>query len=269
MTHDPETIRRLVAEVIARLAAPAAASPAAAPAAASTSGHSQATGGVALAYKSVTLADKSVTLADKVVTLTDKVVTLATLERLPAGTARVVVAATAVVTPSAREHARDHGIEIVRGGAAAAATNQQAARPFIVAHAECGADAPGRCATIARSVPGAWQLPATGLADVVAALATHASRDGARCLLLSGRPAAAVVLANRSPGLRAVTARDAAGLLAAAAECSANLLVIDPRVFSAVSLDRVCGDFARRDLGPAPAELAATPTPCGCSGHTH
>ena len=247
MTHDPETIRRLVAEVIARITASVAAPQAAAPATASTSGQPQAASGVAL---------------------TDKVVTLAILERLPAGTARIVVAATAVITPSAREHARDAGIEIVRGGAAAA-TKQQASRPFIVAHADCGGDAAGRCATIARNVPGAQQLPATGLADVVAAIATHTSRDGARGCLLSGRPAAAVVLANRSPGVRAVTARDAAGLLAAATECSANLVIVDPKTFSAVSLDRVCGEFARRDLGPAPAELAAAPTPCACKTHAH
>lgn len=247
MNHDPETIRRLVAEVIARITAPAAASAAPAPAPASTYGQPQAAGGVALA---------------------DKVVTLASLERLPAGTARVVVAATAVITPSAREHARDAGIEIVRGSAAAA-TKQATSRPFVVAHADCGGDAAGRCATIVRSVPGAQQLPATGLADVVGAIATHASRDGARGLLLSSRPAAAVVLANRAPGLRAVTARDAASLLAAAAECSANLVVVDPKAFSAVSLDRVCGEFARRDLGPAPAELAAAPTPCACKGHAH
>jgi len=236
-----------VAEVIARITAPAAASAAPTPAAGSTPGQPQAAGGVALA---------------------DKVVTLASLERLPVGTARIVVAATAVITPSAREHARDAGIEIVRGTAAAASI-QPATRPFVVAHAGCAGDAAGRCATIARSVPGAQQLPATGLADVMAALATHASRDGARGLLLSSRPAAAVVLANRSPGLRAVTARDATSLLAAAAECSANLVIVDPKAFSPVSLDRVCGEFARRDLGPAPAELAAAPTPCACKGHAH
>jgi hypothetical protein len=243
---DPETIRRLVAEVIARVTAPAAPPVAAAPTGGSTYGQPQAASGVAL---------------------TDKVVTLAVLERLPAGTARVVVAATAVVTPSAREYARDAGIEIVRGTAAPA--SPAASRPFIIAHAECGSDAAARCATLARAIPAAQQLPATGLADVVATIATHASRDGARAVLLAGRPAAAVVLANRSPGLRAVTARDTAGLLAAAAECSANLVVVDPRALSAVSLDRLAGDFARRDLGPAPAELAAAPTPCACTTHAH
>jgi len=242
VNHDPETIRRLVAEVIARVTA-SAAPPAARP---SASGQPQAAGSVALA---------------------EKVVTLASLERLPAGTGRIVVAAAAVVTPSARERARDAGIEIVRG--AAPASSAKAARPFIVAHAGCGGDAAGRCATIARSIPGSQQLPATGLADVVASLATHASRDGARAVLLCNLPAAAVVLANRSPSLRAVTARDSATLLTAAVECSANLLVIDPKAFSALSLDRVCGEFSRRDLGPAPAELAAAPTPCACKGHTH
>lgn len=244
MHHDPETIRRLVAEVIARVTSQAPVPPA--PPAASSYGQPQTASGAVV---------------------TDKVVTLAILERLPAGTARVIVGATAVVTPSAREHARDAGIEIVRSNASPA--SPVAHRPFIVAHAECGGDAAGRCAALVRSLPAAQQLPATGLADVVAALATHASRDGARAILLSGRPAVAVILANRSTGLRAVTARDAAGLLAAAAECSANLIVIDPRTFSGVSLDRVCGDFARRDLGPAPAELIATPTPCACKTHAH
>jgi len=245
MNHDPETIRRLVAEVIARVGATRA--PAAAtPAAASSYGQPQATGGVAVA---------------------DKVVTLAALERLPAGTTCIVVAATAVVTPSAREHARDAGIEIVRGQTPPASGSH--ARPFVIAHAECGGDAAARCAAVTRSIPAAQQLPATGLADVVAALATHASRDGARAILLAGRPAVAVVLANRSAGLRAVTARDAAGLLAAAAECSANLLVVDPKGFSAVALDRVCAEFSRRDLGAVPAELAAAPKPCACSTHAH
>jgi hypothetical protein len=243
---DPETIRRLVAEVIARVTAPAAPPVAAAPTGGSTYGQPQAASGVAL---------------------TDKVVTLAVLERLPAGTARVVVVATAVVTPSAREHARDAGIEIVRGRATPACASS--ARPFIIAHAECGGDAAGRCAALTRSIPAAQQLPATGLADVVAAIATHASRDGARAILLAGRPAVAVVLANRSASLRAVTARDAAGLLAAAVECSANLLVVDPKAFSAVALDRVCGDFSRRDLNAAPAELAVAPTPCACTTHAH
>ncbi len=251
MNHDPDTIRRLVAEVIARVTAGGAA--AALPTSGSTPSSVPSSVGKPPSANGVLLADK--------------VVTLAVLERLPAGTASVVVGATAVVTPSAREHARDAGIEIARGQATP--VSPAAMRPFIVAHAECGGDAAGRCAALVRTMPAAQQLPATGLADVVAAIATHAARDGARAILLAGRPAVAAVLANRSAGLRAVTARDAAGLLAAASECGANLLIVDPKAFSAVSLERVCGDFSRRDLGPAPAELAAAPAPCACKTHTH
>jgi hypothetical protein len=249
MTLNPEIVRHLVAEVVARLQT----QPATASSASSSYGQPQQAAGV---------------------TIADSVITLATVERLPSGTKRVTIAAKAVITPSAREHARDHGIELVRVSPATAATS--AARSFLVAHADCTADVKNRCATIARSVPGSQQLPATGLADVVAALAAHAARDGSRAVLLCGRTAVAVALANRSAGVRAVTARDPASLLAAISECAANIIVVDPNAFPAASLDRVCGDFARRDLGIAPHELAspgappsALPSPCSCKGHAH
>ena len=249
MTHDPETIRRLVAEVISRLQQqPATASPAAAipVGAGSISGPPRQAGGVAIA---------------------GAVVTLAAIERLPPGTKRAVIATRAVVTPSARDRAREAGIELVRAASAPAAV---AARPFMVAHAECGGEAAGRCAAIARGVPGSQQLPTTGLADVVSAMAAHAARDGGRAVLLCGRPAVAVALANRSAGVRAVTARDAAGLVAAIAECAANIVAIDPRAFPSASLDRLCADFATRDLALPPKELAApAASPCSCKGHTH
>lgn len=249
MTLDPAIVRQLVAEVVARIQTqPTATRPAAAKPAAITT-QPQSGAGIAI---------------------TDSVITLATVERLPSGTKRALISAKAVVTPSAREHARDHGIELMRTSSTAAPAAFP--RPFLIAHADCAADMAPRCAAIARSVPGTQQLPATGLADVVATLATHAVRDGARGLLLSGRPAVAVALANRSAGVRAVTARDPASLLAAITETAANIIVVDPRAFPTGSLDRVCTDFAARDLPSPPAELstpAYSPTPCSCQGHTH
>lgn len=199
--------------------------------------------------------------------LPDKVVTAAILARVPAGTRLVSLRHDAVITPSARDLAREAGLEIARGqkGAKAAAAP---ARPFVVGTAECQGDALARAATVVRSVPGATRIPATGLVDVVAALALSVSRDGARGLLLAGRPHAAAALANRSPGVRAVTARDASALLAAIGECAANLVVVHPREFSATSLDRVAVALATA-AAPVPAELAASPGPaggCGCGG---
>lgn len=239
---DPEAVRAIVAEVLRRLHREPAAPPPA----------SRPVGSVA--------ADSGSTA----VAVSGRVVTLAMLESLPPGTRRVVLEANAVITPSARDHAREKGLALDRLATGAAAPSRG---PFLVAHAECGGDAAARAAGIVRGVPGASQLPASGLADVVAALAVHASRDAARGILLAGRPALAAAVANRSASLRAVTARDPAALAAAAAECNANLLVVDPATFPAAALLRLANELAVRPTGDTPAPLAARPAGCGCKGH--
>jgi hypothetical protein len=243
---DAAAIQALVAEVIRRITAgqATATTPSPSPAmgvaaAAASAGHS----------------------------IAERVVTLASIERIPSGVRQVVAVATAVITPSAADRARERGITIVRGSASAAAP--AAARPFLIAQAACGSQAAARAAAIARAVPGAQQLPASGLADVITALAGHASRDAARGILLAGTPAVAVVLANRSPSLRAVTGRDANAVAAAAADAAANLLVVDPAMFPAGSLERLCADFHRGPAAAIPPELAAPAPGCGCTTHSH
>jgi hypothetical protein len=250
-TIDPEAVRAIVAEVLRRIGGtPTTSMPASAP--------SHATGACQTPAK--------IAPAAAGVALPGRVISLALLEKLPAGTGRVTVEAAAVITPSARDHARDKGLAIERR-AAANSRPAGVSVPFVVAHAECGGDAAARAATLARVVPGAAQLPASGLADIVRALALHASRDGGRGVLLTGKPAIATVLANRSASLRAVTARDPATLAAAAAECSANLLIVDPASFPAAALSRLATELAARPAGTVPAPLAARPAGCGCKGH--
>jgi hypothetical protein len=198
--------------------------------------------------------------------ISERVVTLASVERIPQGIRHVAAVATAVITPSAADRARERGITIVRGSQPAPSAPT---RPFVIAQAACRGDASARAAAIARAIPGAQHLPASGLADVVAALAGHASRDAARGILLTGKPAVAVVLANRIASLRAVTARDAAALAAAAADTAANLLVVDPATFPAGGLERLCGDFHRGPAAAIPPELAAAAPGCGCTTHPH
>jgi hypothetical protein len=244
MTLDAAAVQALVTEVVRRILAAQAPTAATKPAAPSPLPAAAASG--------------------TAMSIPDRVITLAHLERLPAAVREVVVDAKAVITPSAREHAKDAGISLVRGQPGGTTAVAVAARPFVIAQAACRGDASARTAAIARAVPSAQQLPASGLADVVAAIAAHASKDAARGVLLTGRPAVAVVLANRSASLRAVTARDAASLAAAAADTAANLLVVDPGQFTGGSLERICADFHRTASGPLPAELAATPPGCGC-----
>jgi hypothetical protein len=201
--------------------------------------------------------------------LAEKLVTAATLATIPAGTKTVMLRHDALITPSGRDAARAAGCTFLRTAKGAQATPgaAPASRPFFVAAAECPGDSAARTAGLVRLLPGAQQLPATGLTDVVASLGLHLTRDGGRGILLAGRPHVAVALANRSAGVRAVTARDTTTLLGAAQECAANLLVIAPRDLSASSLERIGVTLAGRDPGPAPAELAPPAAAgCACSG---
>lgn len=249
---DRAMIERLVAEVIGRLGA-------AAPASASRSAmQAPAVPAPASGYGAPTPATDA--------HLADRVITLVLLERLPSGIRRVTIDPRAVITPSARDHAKEAGITIVRGPAAA--SQPMPPPPFLVASAACVGDPAVKAAGIVRAVPGAVRLPASGLADVIAAIAVQASRDAARGVLLTSRPAIAIILANRSASLRAVGGRDAATLAANAAACAANLLVIDPASYSG-GLDRLCADFAGRPSGPIPVELATAPAGCGCTAHPH
>lgn len=242
---DAAAIQALVAEVIRRIRA------------------GQASAAVAMPAATVSAADADPATA---FTIAERVITLASIERVPARIREVAAVATAVITPSAADRARERGLRIVRGGAAGVAVPP---RPFVIAQAACRGDASARTASIARAVPGAQQLPASGLADVLAALAGHASRDGARGVLLSAKPALAVVLANRSASLRAVTGRDAAAVAAAALDAAANLIVVDPGAFPGGALDRICVDFHRSSSPTVPAELHAAPPGCGCKTHPH
>jgi hypothetical protein len=261
MTHtastpalDRDTVQRLVAEVLRRIQAESKAAPVAAPVA-------QASAIAAAPASSYGAQEPKATAAS----LAARVITLNALERLPVGTRQVAVDAKAVITPSARDYAKEAGIAIVRGGTTASAAAAPP-RPFLIAHSQCKADPSAKAAAIARTVPAAQQLPPSGFADLIAAVALHASRDAARGILLTSRPAVAAILANRSASLRAVTGRDAASLSAAAADCQANLLIVDPAAFTG-GLERLCADFAARPPAPLPSELATAPTGCGCKTH--
>lgn len=263
---DAEYVRRLVTEVVRRVRGGAAAGGLAAAPPPGAAGASPSAGD---APPAAGHAAPPTAAAGHVVG--DTVVTLAVLERLPPGTRRVVVPVRAVLTPSARERAADAGIEIVRQQPTAMSAVAPG-RPFLVAHTACAADPTGRAAGIVRAVAGAAHLPATGLADVLAALALHVGRDGARGVLLTGRPALAVAAANRHASLRAVTGHDPPRVKAAAIECAANLLVLDPAQFPPVALERLCGELAQGPDRAAPVELAAAAahsTPCSCRGTHH
>lgn len=253
---DRDTIQALVAEVLRRIQAQSATTPPVVPAATTAPAAAPASSHGAPQTATATVA------------IADRVITAARVESLAAGTRCLTVEARAVITPSARDRARELGIDLVRGVAAAGST-ARAALPFFIAHAQSRGDAAPRAVAIARVVPLAQQLPATGLAELIDALAAHASRDGGRGILLTSRPYVALILANRSASLRAVTARDLAAMNTAISDCGANLIVADPAAFPAGALERLCVDFASRQGLNPPPELSKAPADCGCKSHTH
>jgi len=91
-----DAVRRIVEEVLRRIAAQAGPSPR--PAAPAAAAASLSAAGSA---------------AGSTVVLGERVITLDMLVRLPAGTRQLTVAPRAVVTPSARDHAREIGLAIV------------------------------------------------------------------------------------------------------------------------------------------------------------
>jgi len=256
-TFTPDDVAGIVREVLRRIATPARFAPAATPASfapAATPAH---------AASLAPAATPAAPLPADGFAIPERIVSAATLATVPPGTRSVRLRADAVITPSARDTAREAGYELVRSAAGNAAPAAATAFPFFLAVADAPPEALSRSTAIARAVPRVRRLPPTGLADVVKALAEDLVRDGGRGLLLTGRPHAAVALANRSSGIRAVTARDTATLLAAAAECAANLVIVAPRDFSTVALERVAVAIAGRPAGPPPGELAQA---CACGG---
>ena len=132
-------------------------------------------------------------------------------------------------TVCTRHRPRERGIELV---AAQTTPQQPSDRQLIVAQADCTtsvSDAAG--VRFARQCPASQQLPAAGLVPTLEALADHAGRDAARCILLSENTVVACVAANRFPAIRAVTATESTTLKTSSIACAANVLILEPKGF--------------------------------------
>jgi len=160
--------------------------------------------------------------------LTDRLVTLATLENRLDGIRHVILRRGAVVTPAARD-----ALGARRINTSYAPTAAKAATTLVVGVASLAARSPAfdRAAfleELARDGRQIERIAETGLASVVAELASLAALGGRPAVLLTAEPEAAACLANRRSGVRAVAGRDVATLRRAIVATGANLLTIDP-----------------------------------------
>ena len=198
-------------------------------------------------------------------TVSDRVIAAETIIKIAPGTKVAYFEQKAVITPSARDLARDRGIEFI---AAKTDTTQKSDPQLFIAQAECATDVSAIAATIRRAVSTSQQLPSAGLATTLKSLAEHASRDAARCILLTENTAVACVAANRFPPIRAVLGSDPPAVTDAIVRCAANLVILDPRQFSTASLTHIAKQLTAQT--GQPPEILATAhadkghTDCSC-----
>ena len=191
-----------------------------------------------------------------VTTVSDRVIAAETIVKLAPGTKVVHVARKAVITPSARDLARDRGIELVH---TKHHTRQPLGSHLFLAQAECTADVSTYVSTIRRAVSTSQQLPSTGLATTLESLAEHAGRDAGRCILLTENTAVACVAANRFPAVRAILGSDIATVSDSIARCDANLVILNPRQFSAASMGQIAKNLTTQ-TGKPPEILSVAQT---------
>ena len=173
-------------------------------------------------------------------TLPDRVIAAKTIVNLARGTKVAYIVNKAVITPSARDIARDRGIELVT---AQTTPQQPSHRPLILAQADCTGSVSDVAGAICQAVSASQQLPSAGLVTTLESLADHAGRDAARCILLSENTVVACVAANRFPAIRAVTATESTTLKTSSVACAANVLILSPRDFSVSSLVQIAKAF--------------------------
>ena len=198
-------------------------------------------------------------------TVSDRVIAAETIIKLAPGTKVAYIERKAVITPSARDLARDRGIEFIT---AKTDTTQKSDPQLFIAQAECATDVSAIAATIRRAVSTSQQLPSAGLATTLESLAEHASRDAARCILLTESTAVACVAANRFSAIRAVLGSDSTALTDSIARCAANLVILDPRKFSTASLTQIAKHLTARTVQPpeilTTAHTDKAHTDCSC-----
>tara|TARA_Y100000385_G_scaffold123699_1_gene128609 strand:+ start:254 stop:991 length:738 start_codon:yes stop_codon:yes gene_type:complete len=185
-------------------------------------------------------------------TLSDRVIAAETIIKLAPGTKVAYVDQKAVITPSARDLARDRGIEFIP-------TKPNTAQPtdsqLFIAQAECTTDVSAVAASIRRAVSTSQQLPSAGLVTTLESFADHAGRDAARCILLTENTAVACVAANRFPAIRAIVGSDITAVADSIARCAANLVILNPRQFSSASMGQIAKELTTR-VGNPPEILA-------------
>lgn len=150
--------------------------------------------------------------------LADGVISLEALAAVPSGTDQVLIEATAVITPAARDLARERGIRWIRRGSATPAVTET----WWIADTDQPERGEGLSQQLARrNLQSTATCPDTLLGEAAA--------ERARGIVLSDLPAPFVCHACRSPAVRAASVTELNELAAVEASLHPNVWVFDMR----------------------------------------
>jgi len=178
------------------------------------------------------------------VKIAGRVITQAILEEAPRGGGPVRIDTRAILTPSARDFVKQHGIKIVRESGASAS------QATIHWQAIVSRSSPHIAEAIAglKSAGIVCALRLLGQPQEAADAATSAICRGeaSQIVIFTDHPELAACLANRNGAIRAAVANDVATAGRAVRDLAANVLVIDPNQKNAHGLISLLKAFAAR-----------------------
>jgi hypothetical protein len=187
--------------------------------------------------------------------LSDRVVTCAVLDGRLDGVKAVSVPVGAVVTPAARDVLREEGVQLSQATETCGRTQPSNCR-INIGVAECIVEPVSvRRLQDALGVP-LEPLVRVGLVEVVREMSEQVVMGGAKGILFTTEPAAALCLANRRRGVRAIGGRRVDEIGRSVAAVGANLLVVDPTGLTTWSQIEIAREFARRGSRTCPAAFA-------------
>jgi hypothetical protein len=178
------------------------------------------------------------------VKLAGQVITQALLAEAPRGAGPVRIGTKAILTPSARDFVKQHGIKIVRESAASASQSTTHWQAIVSRSSPHIAEAVASL----KSVGIVCALRLLGQPQEAADAATSAVCRGeaAKIVIFTDHPEQVACLANRNAAIRAAAAGDVAGIERARHDLTANVLAIDPTNKSVHELKSLLKAFAAR-----------------------
>jgi ribose 5-phosphate isomerase RpiB len=189
------------------------------------------------------------------ITIGDRVVTLASLPTNWHRAKRLVVKASAVVTPAVRDQLRERGIELSRANWVGEATNgsptPDETQTLLAIVTDIG-DSQRLMKWCAAEHQQVKPLEAQDLFRAVAVIGDAIVAGPTRGVLLTDQPSAAVCLANRRAGVRASLASSVVSVDDAIRSIAANLLVIDTRRHGAQEVRNMVRRFVQAGYRDCP-----------------